>query len=170
MPFAFLLAMQAAGMVTDYLGKQNQMRMNDLSGKLDQAGIDANIQTSRLQTEEDTLASMKQLRANLGTQLAWQAASGSRSGTGVGVLAMNESVGNFNADQKVRRLNQLQNENALRSNKLISGMHTQTYDNTQTNQFRQDIFNKLPTSPEAWNKLSQGVSAKNNYGFTKVGG
>ncbi len=171
MPIAFLLAMQAAGMIVDYMGKKEQVRVSRMGEKIEQAGINASIYGSRLEAEEASLQAMKQLRQNLGTQAALFAARGVRSGTPTTALFMSESIGNFNADERSRRINQLGREAELKANMTLSKLHLKTNENSVWNQFRKDAFNKLPSSPEAWNKISEGFSAKNKYGFgiSKVG-
>ncbi len=170
MPIAFLLAMQAAGMITDYIGKKEQARLGRMGEKIEQAGINASIYGSRLETEEASLQAMKQLRQNMGSQAALFAARGVRPGTPTTALFMNESIGNFNSDEKTRRINQSGREAELRAGIVMSKLHQKTNDNKIWNQFRQSSFNKLPSSPEAWDKISKGFSAKGNYGLTKVGG
>src|SRR5271165_512932 len=159
MPFGFLLALQAAGMVFDFFGKQNQIAMSKLGAQVEQAGIDANIQTSRLQAEDASLQSMRQLRKNLGTQAAILAARGTRPGTQNSVLAMNESVGNFNADERMRKINQLGNEAQLKAGKVLSTLHEKTFENNTWGEFRNRAFSKLPTSPAAWTQLTDAFSA-----------
>ena len=172
MPLAFLLSMQAAGMVVDWLGKDEQVRLGKMGNQVEQASINANIQSSRLETEEASLQSMKQLRMNLGTQAAMLAARGVGGASGASIFGGVESVGNYNADQRIRRINQIGNEASLKANKAISNLHQQTFENKTWNDFRSNVINKIPTSSSAWNQLSQGFSSKNNYGFglTKVGG
>jgi hypothetical protein len=165
MPIGFLLALQASGMVVDWLGNQEQIRMGKIGNDLEQAGINANIETSRLNSEEESLESMKQLRQNLGTQAAMLAARGTRAGAGTAALFGNESVGNFNADQRMRKMNEMGRENQLRAQGLMSGLHEQANESQLNTQFFKDIINKIPTSPDAWSNIKSGFSAKNGYGF-----
>lgn len=171
MPYAFLLALQASGMVFDWLGKNDQVRMSKLGAQVEQAGIASNIQSSRLETEDASLQSMKQLRMNMGTQAAMLAARGIRGGTSTTALFSNESLGNFNADERIRKINQVGREASLKAGITLSDLHQKTTANNLWGEFRQNVINKIPTSPEAWGKLSQGFSAKNGYGFglNKVG-
>lgn len=162
MPLAFFLAMQAAGMVVDYLGKQDQIGLARQGAKLEQQGIESNIMASRLEAEDASLMAMKKLRQNLGTQAAVFAARGQRAGTGNALIIANESVGNFNADDRMRKLNQTMRENELKSGKTISKLHQSTYESDIWNQFTKSTINRIPTSPQAWDKLSQG------FGFTKA--
>lgn len=162
MPISFLLAMQASGMIVDWIGKKDQIRTSRMGEQVNQAGINANITTSRLQVEEDTLASMKQLRQNLGTQAVMMAARGNRDQSTIATLG-NESVSNFNADARIRRINQVGTEAGFKANKVISSLHEQAFENKTWDDFRQNAINKVPTSKEAWSKIGQG------FGLTKVG-
>lgn len=171
MPLALLLAMQASGMVVDWLGKRDQIRLGKLGNQVDQASINANIASSRLETEDASLQAMKNLRMNLGTQAAMMAARGIRSGQGNAVLFGNESTANFNADERIRKINQAGNEAALKAGSMMANFHQKASESQNWNQFRTNTINKIPTDLDSWNKLSEGFSKKNNYGFglSKVG-
>jgi hypothetical protein len=165
MPIAFLLAMQASGMVVDWLGKNEQVRLGKMGNQVEQAGITANIATSRVESEDASLNAMKQLRQNLGTQAAIYAARGIRSGTPTTALTTNESVGNFNADERIRRINQTGREAAYKAQQVLSNLHQTTSENNIWNQFRNNAISKIPTSTDSWKRIGEGFSAKNNYGF-----
>lgn len=161
---AILLAMQAAGMVVDYMGKQEQVRLGRMGAQVEEAGINANIASSRLQAEDESLQSMVALRKNLGTQAAMLAARGTRAGAGTAIVAPMTSVSNFNADERIRKINQMGRENSLKANKVLSSLHQQTSENNIWNEFRQNIINKIPTSPAAYNEWAK------SFGLSKVGG
>lgn len=163
MPIAFLLAMQAAGMITDYFGRQEQIRIAGLGAKIEQAGITSNIASSRLATEEESLQSMKQLRQNLGTQAAIFAARGTQSGQGSAALITNTSIGNYNSDQRIRKINQSGTEAALKAQMTLSKLHAKTYEANTWGQFAKEVINKIPTSPTAYKEMG------NSFGLTKVG-
>lgn len=171
MPVALLLAMQAAGMIMDYSAKQQQIEMGKQGAEVEQAGIVANIAGSRLNSEEESLESMKQLRMNLGTQAAMLAARGTRTGAGTAVLFGNESTGNFNAGERIRKINESGREAQLKAGLTLSDLHEKTSENKINNEFTKSVFENIPTSDEAWSKIREGFSAKNSYGFgfTKVG-
>jgi len=170
MPIGFLLAMQAGGMVFDWIGKQEQIRINKMGAQMEQAGIDYSIAATRLESENASLQEMQDLRKNLGSQAAIMAARGVRAGTSTGALLANESVGNFNADEKMRKLNLMGNEANLRAGKLMSKLHESSYESKVKNEFVTNSINRIPTSESAWKQIGQGFSAKNSYGFgmTKV--
>lgn len=163
MPIAFLLALQASGMVVDWLGKNEQVRLGKLGAEVEKAGIESNIQMSRLEAEEASLQSMKQLRQNLGTQMAVLAARGTRGDSSSAVFGTAESVGNFNADERIRKINQLGREASLRAGKTLSDLHQQTSVNNTWNEFRKNAISKVPTSKAAWSEI------RSSFGLTKVG-
>ena len=167
-----MLAAQGAGMIIDYMGRENQIELGRQGEAMQQQNISEQIQTSRLQTEDASLQAMKQLRMNLGTQAATLAARGIRSGAGTAALFGNESVGNFNADERIRKVNQRGNEAALKAGGMIASLHQQTAEANTWNEFRTNAINKIPTTPEAWDQISKGFSAESGYGFglSKVGG
>ena len=115
-----LLAMQAAGMVVDYLGTKNQQDFAEYGAKIQQAGMDAQLMQTRLEAEDASLQGLRSLRQQLGTQAAIFAERGTRSGAGTAALFTNEAVSNFNADERTRRINLLGRKNELKGQKAIS--------------------------------------------------
>ena len=107
-------------MITDYFGTKNQDQLMKMGMKVQQAGIEANIYQTRLESQDASLQAMKQLRQTMGTQIAVMAARGTSTAGGSAVSLLNESVGNFNSDEKIRRLNLLGKENQLRAGKAMS--------------------------------------------------
>ena len=162
-----LLAMQASGMAIDWLGKNEQIKMGRMGEKLEQASINSNIYASRLEAEDASLQGLKQLRQNLGTQAAVFAARGVRQGAGNALGFMQESISNFNADERLRKISQLGRETELRAGSVLSKLHQQTRENTIWGEFRKGIFEKLSTNPEAYKQL--GKDLKGTFGMTKVG-
>lgn len=168
MPIALLLAMQAAGMVTDFLGAKNQAEMMDLGMKVQQAGIEANVEQTRLEAANESLNSMKELRKTMGTQIATMAARGTSTSSGSAVLLLNESVSNFNSDERVRRLNALGKENQLRANSAISRLQNSSEVSKLWQGFSSRTFNKFPSSVSGW---KQGIADfKEGFGLTSVTG
>lgn len=163
MPLEFLLALQASGMVVDWFGKQEQVRLGKMGAEVEQAGIQSNIATARLQAEDESLQSLKQLRMNLGSQAANAAARGVSNASTTNVLNMNSSVGNWKADERARKINLAGTEAALNAGKLLSELHEKTAEQTIWNQFRSDVIKKIPTSTSAYS------SAASSFGLSKVG-
>jgi len=154
-PMAFFLALQAAGMITDWMGTQQQIKMGRIGTQLEQAGINANIEMTKVQSADASLQAMKQLRQTLGSQAAIMAARGTRSGAGSSVAIQQQSVSNYQSDERMRRMNLLAKEAELRAQNVLSGMH-QLQSETQLGQaLTKRIFDKLPTSPQAWSEMGK---------------
>lgn len=163
-----MLAMQAAGMITDFFGARNQADLQRMGMKVQQAGIEANIYQSRLETEEQSLNNMKNLRQTVGSQIAAFAARGTALGAGTAVSLLNESQSNFNADERVRKLNAMGKENQLRAGKVNSFLNYQSENSKLWQGFASRTFNKFPSSVSGW---KQGISDfKEGFGLTSIGG
>jgi hypothetical protein len=171
MPYELLLAMQAAGMVTDFFGSMKQQKLGAMGLKIQQQGIKANINQTRLETEEASLAAMKDLRKNMGTQIAVNAARGTSTSGGSALSIMNESLGDFNADERMRRINQMSRENELKAGSVIAGLNQSGQNSKLWQGFASRTLNTFSSNPEAWGFKSANTSAKkSNYGMTPLGG
>jgi len=168
MPVAFLLALQAAGMVFDFIGTKQQQDWQKLGATAEQAGIEANIDMNRLEAENETVSAMKQLRQNIGTQIATYAARGTALGAGSSLLSINESLSNFKADERTRRLNTLGKENQLRGGAALSRLQNMSDTSKLWQGFASRTLNKFPTSPEAFTKGWSDI--KEGFGLTKFFG
>ncbi len=163
-PIAFLLSMQAAGMVIDYMGTEDTINQARNGAELEKASINANIVTSRLQAEQASLDAMQKLRQNLGSQAALMAARGTRAGAGTAVSFGNESTHNFNTDERIRNINQMNRETELKAGLLLSKLHQNTFETNAWNSFAQRTINKIPTNPSTYESLGS------SFGLTKVKG
>lgn len=167
MPFALLLAMQASGMVIDYLGSINQQDMMEMGQKLQESAIRENIEQIRRESENASLMNMKDLRQILGSQIAVMAARGTRSSAGSAVGLLNESVSNFNADERTRRMNLMGKENQLRAGIAISRLQHMTETSRLWQGFAQRTMNRFPSSLSGW---QEGIkAAKESFGLTNIG-
>ena len=167
MPFAFLLAMQAAGMIVDYFGTKNQSMLNEMGAKIQQAGIESQIQQTRLEAEDASLQGLKQLRQILGTQIAVNAARGTRTGAGSAASIMGESIGDFSADERIRRLNQLGRENQLKAGGRIAALNAMSESSKLWSNFASRTISRFPTSLAEW---KQGIADfKEGFGLTSIG-
>lgn len=124
MPFYLLLAMQASGMVVDYLGTRQQDQLMKQGTNIEQAGFQADLAETRLGAQNDSLAAMKNLRQTLGSQIAVMAARGTSTGAGSAVSLLNESQANFNADEKIRKMNLIGKENQIRGQSALSRLQS----------------------------------------------
>jgi hypothetical protein len=167
MPFALLLAMQAAGMVVDWIGTQNQQQMADMGAKIQQAGIEANIQQTRLETEDASLQALKTLRQNLGSQIATYAARGTATFAGSALTSLTESQGNFNSDERTRRINLIGKENTLKAGGVISRLNQAGESSKLWQGFASRSLNRFPSSVAGW---KQGIKDFNQgFGLTSLG-
>lgn len=168
MPFYLMLAMQAAGMITDYIGSKNQADLMNMGAKLEQASIEANIEQNRLESADQSLQAMVNLRKTLGSQIAVMSARGTSTGAGSAFSILNESQSNFNSDERIRRLNALGKENQLRANSALSRLQNSSDISKLWQGFASRTINKFPSSVSGW---KQGVTDfKEGFGLTSISG
>lgn len=159
MPVYLLLAMQAAGMITDYFGQKNQQQMMKQGAMLQQAGIETNIEQARLETEEASLQSLRDLRQSVGSQIAAFAARGTSTAGGSALSILNQSQANFNSDERVRRLNLLGKENQLRAGTAMSKLQYGTDVSKMWQGFGQRTVNRFPSSVSGWDQLFKSAGS-----------
>ena len=165
-----LLAMQAAGMITDYFGTRQQDQLMKQGMKVQQAGLEANLEETRLESQNASLAAMKQLRQTMGSQIAAMAARGTSTAAGSALGLLTESIANFNSDEKIRKMNLLGKENQLRANKAISNLQYSSESSKLWQSFAQRTINKFPTSFAGFGgggagAGAAGASAAGSQGF-----
>jgi hypothetical protein len=166
MPIYLLLAMQAAGMISDYFGSRNQDELMKMGMKVQQAGIDSEIEMTRLESQDASLQSMKQLRQTMGTQIATMAARGTNPGAGSAFNFLNESLANFNSDERIRKLNLLGKENQLRAGAVMSRLQYSSDSSKLWQSFAQRTINRFPSSVSGWQGMGQGASQ--GFGMTSA--
>lgn len=165
-----LLGMQAAGMIMDWFGMRQQMEYGRMGTQIQQAGINANIAMTRAQSEQASADAMVNLRKTMGSQAAIMAARGTRSGVGSALGIMNDSIGAFNKDERIRKLNQTARENELKANLALSSLHQSTFESQLASQFRNRILDSLPISSLFSSKGPTPSSRPGgNYGMTDIG-
>ncbi len=168
--FYLLLAMQAAGMITDYFGTKNQDQLMKMGMKVQQAGIEANLYQTRLESQDASLQAMKQLRQTMGTQIAVMAARGTSTAGGSAVGLLTESIANFNSDEKIRKMNLLGKENQLRASSAMSRLQYSSDSSKLWQSFAQRTFNKFPSSVSGWQGGAQAAGASQGFGMTAAAG
>lgn len=165
-----LLAMQAAGMIVDYTQTRRQQGLIKAGREIEQAQYEANLEALRAQTEQESLAAMQQLRSNIGTQIAVQAARGTSSAAGTAVSLRTASQSAFQQDERVRRMNLLAKEADLRAGNVLSGLHA-TASETQLGQAMTGRFlNMIPLSQTfdtVFGKKAP-VKKKGSFGMTEI--
>lgn len=103
-----------------------------------------------MQAEDETVEGLKQLHQTLGTQIALSAASGKSFAGGSGAVLINESIHNFNDDEKNRKLNTLAKTNQLRGEGLISRLQNSADTSRLWQGFAQRTINRFSTSLKAY--------------------
>jgi hypothetical protein len=141
---AFLLAMQAAGLVSSVFGAKSQEKYIKLGRKLEQEQYTTNLEAIRLQSADASLDEMKQLRQNIGSQIAIQAARGNRGGSSYSGIS--KSVNTFDNDERKRRMNLLAAESELRANHVLSGLHSLQSETQLGQSLTKDFLNTLQTT------------------------
>ena len=94
---AFLLSMQAAGLVTSFFGAKSQNESIALGRRLENAQFSTNMEAIKLQSAQGSLAEMKDVRQNISSQIAVNAARGNRGASSV--AGINETSRNFADDE-----------------------------------------------------------------------
>jgi hypothetical protein len=166
LPFAgILLGMQAAGMIVDYTQTRRQQGLIQAGREIEQAQYEANLESLRAQTEQESLFAMKQLRQNIGTQIAVQAARGTSSAGGTASTLRQTSMAAFSEDERVRRMNQLAKEADLRAGNVLSGLHALSSQTQLGQAMQQRFINLIPIS-----SLTAGLGKKEkaSYGLEEV--
>lgn len=141
-----LLGMQAAGMIVDYTQTRRQQGLIQAGREIEQAQYEANLESLRAQTEQESLFAMKQLRQNIGTQIAVQAARGTSTAAGTATTLRQTSMAAFSEDERVRRMNQLAKEADLRAGNVLSGLHALSSQTQLGQAMQQRFINLIPIS------------------------
>lgn len=149
-PVTIMLAMQAAGMVTSYFMNKSADKIAEAGQRLTNASIDSNIALSKTQAAEQSTNAMDNLRRTLGSQIAIQTARGTSVGQGSSATIMNNSIGEFNQDQKDINLNELYKEANLRSQGIMSSLKSDTASNQRWNTFDTNAFNTASSDAMAY--------------------
>jgi hypothetical protein len=161
-----LLGMQAAGMVMDYTSTRRQQGLVQAGRDIEQAQYEANLEALRAQYAQDSLQSMRQLRQNIGTQIAVQAARGTSSAAGTAVALRGASMQAYSADEQVRRMNQLAKEADLRAGNALSGLHALSSQTQLGQAMQQRFLNQIPLSSLAGGLTKK--SGKTSFGMTEI--
>jgi hypothetical protein len=163
-----LLAFQAAGLITDYRATKNNQKLIQQGRQLEQAAIETNLEAVRLESGQASLDEMKQLRQNLGTQIAMQAARGNAPGAGTALTLQQESVSNFNADERTRRMNLIAKESQLRASNILSGLHTLQSETQLGQAMTSRMLNTIPLSSTIDEFRRSKLGKQWGFGFEEV--
>lgn len=141
---AFLMSMQAAGLVTSVYSAGRRSEMIQIGRTLQKEELDTNLKALRLQFSESSLEAMKKLRADMGSQIAINAAKGRRGGSSQ--ASINRSFSNFQQDERARRINLLARESSLRASNILSGLHTAESESELGRSLTKSLFDTVRTS------------------------
>ena len=117
---AFLLAMQAAGMVMDVFSYSSRHKIGQMGLQLQNQAIETNLSNARLQSEQQALVNMQALRKALGAQMVIQAARGTDPGLGSAFMLQEESRHKFDMDERIRKINLMSKEANIRAQGVFS--------------------------------------------------
>ncbi len=156
---AFLLAWQAAGLVTSLFAAKSQYKTIETGRRLEQEQFSTNMEALKLQSAEASLDEMKQVRQNIGSQIVTNAARGNRGGSSY--WGIEQSSTSLAKDERTRRMNLLAKESELRSSHILSGLHTNQSETQLGQSLMKDIFNTIP--------ISSGLDTLFNSGKKKAG-
>jgi hypothetical protein len=79
---------------------------------------------------------------------------------------MNESVSEFNSDERVRRLNGMGRENQLRTGAAISRLKNQSENSKLWQGFATRSLNRFPSTYAGWKAYGEGL--QKDFGLTKI--
>lgn len=142
----FLLAWQAAGTAMQLFDYNQRKKLSRVGRDLEHEGVLANIELAKTQTAQESVESMQTLRQNLGSQMAVQAARGTASNVGSAFFISQKSIGEFNKDERTRRLNLLAREAELRAGDVLSGLHQLDTETQMGQSVTKSIMDSLPIS------------------------
>lgn len=143
---AFMVGMQIAGSIVSIFGASQQQKMIALGRQVSNAQLQTNLSAIQAKSSEAALEEMKQLRQNIGSQIAIQAARGTASGAGSARSLQQDAFSKFGQDELTRRMNLLSNEASLRAGNALSGLHTLQSESQLGRSVTSTLFNTLSTN------------------------
>jgi len=102
-----LMGAQAAGAITDIIGKSQAYKTEKLAIGIEQEQIKARMDQERLVFQEQSLADLRNLEQTLASQRAFAAARGVNPGQGSALMQMQRSITEFRNDEIARNLSQM---------------------------------------------------------------
>jgi len=159
----FLVAMQAAGTIIDWSQTKSKQKLINIGRQLEAASFESNLEAVKLESSQASLSEMKDLRQNLGSQIAMQAARGTATGAGSALTLQQKSISTASQDERTRRLNLLSRESGLRAGNVLSGLHTLQSETQLGQQLTKRVIGNIPVSA-AYKEFSQSSLGK-KWGF-----
>jgi len=159
----FLLSMQAAGVVVSIYDKQSKEKLIQQGRSMEKTGIEMNMAANNYEFQESSLASMRALRQNLGTQAVMNAARGNASGTESAVGNVEKSVATQGADQEARRMKMLAHDAELRAQDITSGLSVLKSETELGRALGKDMIEAASTGVRQFEKHA-ALASKFGYG------
>lgn len=158
---AAMMAFQASGAVINYFQNVESKRMIEIGRQLEQSAFETNLEAIRLQAAESSLEAMKKLRHTIGSQIAVQAARGTRTGVGSALGIQEASFRGFSEDERIRKLNLLMGETSLRSGHTMSELKAIQ----QKSALDKDLFNKVFQTVANRGNIESAQQIGSSFGF-----
>lgn len=149
------IGMFAAGTALDIFQTKQQKKMLRMGYDVEQAGLQSSLEAVRLQSAQDSLQSMVNLRKTIGSQIAMNVAKGTSTSAGSALQIGLHSISEYYNDEQSRRINLLQKENQLRAQGVMSGMHLYKSETELGQRLTSRIFKNLPVS--SFGETTQGA-------------
>lgn len=140
---AGLVAIQIAGTMMSVFQGSNQRSIMEAGRAVEHDQMLTNLQMLSAQSAQASLAEMKQLRENIGSQIAIQAARGTAGGSGSAASLQARSKGKFGEDEQTRRLNLLAKQSSLKAADALSGFNTLAGETQLGQKVSEKIFNTI---------------------------
>jgi len=140
---AVMASFQAAGAIASIWQTNSQMKMIQMGRKIEDEQLQTNLQMLRTQAAEASLSEMRQLRQNIGSQIAIQAARGTASGAGSAMSLQQASKAQFGEDERTRRLNLLAKQSSLRASNAMSAISSLTGETKLGQEITKKLFNTV---------------------------
>ncbi len=168
-PFdGILLGFQAAGLVVDAYNTRSNQKIIQMGRQLDQAQYEANLEMLRLESAQESLDEMQQLRANMGQQIVMNAAKGTSSGAGSAFGGLQQSQAAFSSDERTRRMNLLSKESQLRAGNITSSLNSLKSETQLGQSLTSRFINTVGTTSNIDQFRRTSVGKKLGFGFEEA--
>ena len=165
----FAISMGIGGTVADIFGNNTQRDFNNMAGRLNDAQINANMETLTAKAKDESLSEMIALKKNLSHMAAVQNARGSNVGAGSALFVRQESEQVAKRDEDMRDLNLKADIASLKGKGLQSSLQTTATDMKLKSDLSSRIFNTASSAASGFPSLmssgSSSSSQKSRGGF-----
>lgn len=146
-PFTvFQAAMIGVGAISKIFSGDERKKQAEQGAAIEKAGIASNMEAIRLQSAEQSLERLKQLRKTLATQNAMSAARGTATNIGSAFFISQHSEGEFNREERFRRISEKSQLASLKAKSLMSDLGLEQTKSQISSDVTSTLFNMLPVS------------------------